>query len=133
MKNNLMKIMYYIQIAWSVFIAIGAYYGAFLMFYDKTGSALSVESLLPSLQVLPLSDLLFQNFIFSGISLLIVNGLSNTAAASLAGMMCGIILMLWVCIQFIIFGWNNMSALFFVFGLLQMINGLILFIKTNKR
>lgn len=35
------------------------------------------------IQYFPFSDILFQNYIFSGISLLIVNGLSNLLAAYL--------------------------------------------------
>lgn len=42
-----------------------------------------MDTLLPYFSVLPFSDILFQNYIFSGISLLIVNGISNLIASYL--------------------------------------------------
>ena len=40
-------------------------------------------SMLPYFQVLPFADILFQNYLFPGIALLIVNGLTNLVAALL--------------------------------------------------
>lgn len=50
------------------------------MFIDPTGELLNMQELLPYFEVLPFSDILFKNYIFSGISLLIVNGISNLTA-----------------------------------------------------
>jgi len=71
--------------------------------------------------------------VFSGISLLIVNGLTNLTAAVLllrrkhAGVVLGgffgITLMLWICIQFWLFPTNVMSTLYFFFGLAQALTG----------
>lgn len=94
-----------------------------------------MDTVLPYFNVLPFSDILFQNYIFSGISLLIVNGLSNLLAAYLIikdkkigfilGTIFGITLMLWITIQFIILPTNFLSISYFIIGFLQFIIGLI--------
>lgn len=94
-----------------------------------------MDTLLPYFSVLPFSDILFQNYIFSGISLLIVNGISNLIASYLIikdkkigfilGTIFGITLMVWITIQFIILPSNFLSISYFIIGLLQFIIGLI--------
>lgn len=115
-----------ILLLWTLFIGLGAVYGSSLMFIDPSGSLLHMDSLLPYFQVLPFSKYLFQDYLFSGFALLIVNGLSNLTAAYLLiknkrtgiilGMIFGVTLMLWICIQFIIFPFNMMSTSYFIFG-----------------
>lgn len=105
------------------------------MFIDPTGKLLHMDTLLPYFSVLPFSDILFQNYIFSGISLLIVNGISNLIASYLIikdkkigfilGTIFGITLMVWITIQFIILPSNFLSISYFIIGLLQFIIGLI--------
>lgn len=68
---------------WCIFIGICAVYGSVCMFIDPTGELLNMQELLPYFEVLPFSDILFKNYIFSGISLLIVNGISNLTASYL--------------------------------------------------
>lgn len=115
-----------ILLLWTLFIGLGAVYGSSLMFIDPSGSLLHMDSLLPYFQVLPFSKYLFQDYLFSGFALLIVNGLSNLTAAYLLiknkrtgiilGMIFGATLMLWICIQFIIFPFNMMPTSYFIFG-----------------
>ena len=105
------------------------------MLVAPDGSALGMQAMLPYFQVLPFAEYLYQDFIFSGIALLIVNGITNLIAAGLlfakkkAGILCGglfgITLMLWICIQFVIFPMNFMSTIYFIFGLLQAITGYV--------
>lgn len=105
------------------------------MFIDPTGGLLNMQELLPYFEVLPFSNILFKNYIFSGISLLIVNGISNLTASYLLfkdkkigiilGTVFGFTLMLWITIQFIIFPFNMLSTTFFIIGLLQLIIGYI--------
>ena len=100
-------------IFWTFFIGLGAVAGAAAMLIDPSGRALGMDAMLPYFQVLPFAGVLFQNFIFSGWALLIVNGLSNLTAACLLlakkkagvvlGGVFGVTLMLWICIQFYIF------------------------------
>lgn len=127
------KILHIVQLFWTLFIGIGAYFGAFMMFYDTSGKNWGMDAMLPYFQVLPFANVLFQNFIFPGIALLVLIGITNTIAfvllvrknryGNVAGMICGLILMAWICIQFFIFEKNIMSAIYFVFGILQVLTG----------
>lgn len=97
-----------ILIFWCLFIGIGAVAGAIGMLVDPTGKAMEMDKMLPYFQVLPLSNILFQNYIFPGISLLIVNGITNIVTSILLiknkkigitlGGVFGVTLMLWITI-----------------------------------
>ena len=120
-------------IFWTLFIGIGAVAGAVVMLTDPSGRLMGMDAMLPYFQVLPFADVLFRDFVFSGIALLIVNGLTNLTAAFLLfakkrvgvilGGVFGVTLMLWICIQFYIFPLNFMSTAYFVFGAAQAITG----------
>ena len=120
-------------IFWTLFIGIGAVAGAVGMLVDPSGKSMGMDAMLPYFQVLPLADILFRDFVFSGLALLIVNGLTNLTAAGLLlrrkragqilGGLFGVTLMLWICIQFYIFPLNFMSTIYFIFGLCQAITG----------
>ena len=104
---------------------------------------IGMDGMLPFFQVLPLSGILFQNFLFPGIALLAVNGIPNFISfyllkkrkpyGSVTGMCCGILLMGWICIQFYIFPLNFMSSIYFVFGLLEAVTGYLLFLKEKNK
>ena len=118
---------------WTIFIGIGAVAGASAMLIDPSGGLMGVDAMLPYFQKLPFAEIVFQDFVFSGISLLIVNGISNLTAAGLLiankrigavlGGVFGITLMLWICIQFYMFPLNFMSTAYFIFGFIQAITG----------
>ena len=124
-----------ILIFWTLFIGVGAVAGGVSMILDPSGTALGMDAMLPFFQKLPLSEVLFRDFLFSGFALLIVNGLTNLTAAVLLlrrrrcgillGMIFGVTLMLWICIQFYMFPLNFMSTAFFLFGLCQAVTGWI--------
>ena len=67
---------------WTLFIGVGAVGGALCMLLDPSGHTLGMDAMLPYFQVLPLADVLFQDFTFSGWALLVVNGLTNLTAPS---------------------------------------------------
>ena len=127
-----------ILLFWCLFIGIGALLGGIAMLIDPTGKLIKMDEMLLYFQVLPFSNMLFQNFVFSGISLLIVNGFSNLTAAYLLiknkqsgiilGTIFGFTLMLWITIQFIIFPMNVLSTSYFIFGLMQLIIGYITYV-----
>lgn len=129
-------------IFWTLFIGVGAVVGSTAMFIDPSGKILRMDTLLPYFKVLPFSDTLFQNYIFSGFMLLIINGISNLISAILllmkkrigiiAGMIFGITLMLWIVIQFIIFPFNFLSTSYFIFGLFQFITGYICYVGYEQ-
>jgi hypothetical protein len=133
MEMKIFKKTRSISIFWSLFIGIGALGGSLMMFIEPTGKIWDMYLMLPCFQKLPCADIFFQNFIFPGIALLIVNGITNFISfvliyknhrfAALSAMFCGIILMLWITIQFYIFELNVMSTLYFIFGLLQFWTG----------
>lgn len=118
---------------WTVFIGIGAVAGASAMLIDPSGGLMGMDAMLPYFQKLPFAEIVFQDYVFSGISLLIVNGISNLTAAALLiankrigavlGGVFGITLMLWICIQFYMFPLNFMSTAYFIFGFIQAITG----------
>lgn len=68
---------------WVLFIGLGAVAGAAGMLADPTGRAMGMDAMLPFFQVFPFADVLFRSFTFSGIALLLVNGLPNLLAAGL--------------------------------------------------
>jgi len=118
-----------ISIFWSLFIGVGALWGGLLMLIDPSGKLLKMDIILPFFQKLPFADIFFQNFLFPAIALLVTNGLSNFISfilllknhryAALSAMICGMILMLWIMVQFIVFPFNLLSTLYFIFGALQ--------------
>lgn len=120
-------------IFWTLFVGIGAVAGAMGMISDPSGKAMGMDSMLPYFQRLPFADILFKDLQFSGIALLIVNGLPNLTATVLLlrnkksgivlGGVFGVTLMLWICIQFYMFPLNFMSTIYFIFGLLQAVTG----------
>lgn len=127
------KIAKRMLIFWCLFIGIGAIGGSLCFLIKSDGSIMGMDKMLPYFQVLPFSKYLFQNYIFSGIALLIVNGLTNILASVLLiknkrsgivlGTIFGFTLMLWIVIQFIIFPFNFMSTIYFIFGICQLITG----------
>lgn len=121
-----------------IFIGVGAIFGSICMFIDPTGKILGMDTVLPYFKVLPLSNILFNNYIFSGISLLIVNGITNLISfyyliknkkiGIILGTIFGITLKLWITIQFIILPNNLLSISFFILGFIQFIVGYICYV-----
>ncbi len=136
------KIARCVLLSWTLFIGLGAVAGAMGMLIDPTGKALGMDAMLPYFQVLPFADVLFQSFTFSGIALLIVNGLTNLTAAVLIlcrkssgiilGGIFGITLMLWICIQLYMFPLNFMSTIYFIFGICQASTGYAAFVFSKQ-
>lgn len=125
----------YALIFWTLFIGVGAVAGATGMMSAPDGSALGMQGMLPYFQVLPFASVLFRDFLFPGIALLVVNGVTNLVAAGFLfakkkagiylGGIFGVTLMLWIIIQFVIFPANFMSTIYFFFGLFHAITGYI--------
>ena len=127
---------------WTAFISIGAFVGGICMLIKPDGSLLHMETMLPYFEVLPFSELLFQDYIFSGIALIIVNGLTNLLAFILIlmkkrigyilGTIFGFTLILWIIIQFVIFPLNALDIAYFIFGCLQLICGYAALVSYNQ-
>ena len=122
-------------IFWTLFIGLGAVVGAVSMFLAPDGSILHMQNMLPYFQVLPFAEALFRDYVFSGVALLICNGLTNLTAAALLlrkrrlgmllGGVFGVTLMLWIGIQFVIFPLNALDILYFAFGICQAVTGYV--------
>ena len=137
-----LKIFKNILLFWCFFIGLGALWGGIAMLIKPDGSILQMQDLLPYFQVLPFADVVFQDYVFPGIMLILVNGVSNITAAILIlrnkkigfilGTVFGFTLMLWIIIQFIIFPSNFLSNAYFVFGVLQLITGYAALVFYNQ-
>ena len=126
----------------TLFIAVGAVAGAVMMWTDPTGMGWGGEPMLDLLRAkMPWADILFGNFIPSGFALLAVNGLPQVLAALMlfknhrkacrAYLACGIILMLWIVLEWYIWGFVALSNIFFVLGLAEAVAA-VCYIKRSR-
>lgn len=139
MKKKVCKCL---AIFWSLFVGIGALVGGICMLIEPDGSIMQMQWLLPYFQVLPFADKLFADYVFSGIMLIIVNGITNAVAfvfllkkEKVGGVLCcvfGFTLMLWIIIQFVIFPPNAMDIIFFLIGFAQCITGYACFVYCSQ-
>jgi hypothetical protein len=124
-----------IILCFTLFVGVGAVAGSIMFFADPINGFLMPGVLDSMRQKLPFGDILFKNLIFAGISLLIVNGLTNLAASYLIikdkrvgyilGSIFGITLMAWIGIQFYVFAptvWP-VDIVFFLIGFFQFVFG----------
>ena len=120
----------------TLFIGIGAVMGAVMMWIDPSGAKWGMEPLLEMLRAkMPWPDVFFKNFIPSGFVLLFLNGFTQFVAAFLlfkkyplaywAVLACGIILMLWIVLEWWVWGFNFMSNIYFVFGLVEAVAAVV--------
>ncbi len=138
MKKSRYNTAHNFLIFWTMFIGIGAVWGATCMLIDPTGKLLQMETMLPYFKKLPFADIFFRDYTFSGIALLTVNGITNLTAAILLirnknlgvvlGGVLGVTIMLWICIQFYMFPSNPLSISYFTFGVAQAVTGYITYI-----
>lgn len=114
----------------TIFIAVGAVGGAVMMWTDPTGVSWGGEPMLDLLRAkMPWPDIFFKNFVPSGFALLAVNGLTQLLAAVMlfkkhplaywAVLACGVILMLWIVLEWYIWGFVALSNIYFVLGLIE--------------
>ena len=62
-----------ILLFFTLFVGIGAFVGGICMLIKPDGSILRMENMLPYFEILPFSEVLFQDYIFSGIMLIFVD------------------------------------------------------------
>jgi hypothetical protein len=112
---------------WTLLIGVGAGVGTAMMW--SAPDLFGMTPLLGYMQDLMLADVFFTGFFFPGLFLLLVNGATQLFAALLiirrsrmapvTVICCGLILIGWILIQFLVFPTNPLSITFFVFGLLE--------------
>ena len=114
----------------TLFIAVGAVGGAVMMWMDPTGVSWGGEHMLEILRAkMPWPEVFFRDFIPSGFALLAVNGLPQLLAALMlfkkhpwayrVTLACGIILMLWIVLEWYVWGFVALSNIYFVLGLIE--------------
>lgn len=119
-------------IAFTLFIAVGAVGGAIMMWVDPSGNGWGGAPMLDLLRAkMPWPDIFFKDFKPSGYVLLAVNGLPQLLAAVMlikkhplaywCVLACGIVLMLWIVLEWWVWGFNSVSNLYFAFGLLEVL------------
>jgi hypothetical protein len=127
----------------TLFIGIGAVAGAVMMWIDPTGQMWGGEPLLEMLRAkMPWPDVFFKNFIPSGFVLLFLNGITQIVAAYLlfkkhrlaqhAVLACGIILMLWIVLEWWMWGFNVVCNIYFMLGLVETITAVIMLYQTRN-
>ena len=127
----------------TLFIAVGAVGGAVMMWVDPTGLSWGGEPMLDLLRAkMPWPDFFFKNFIPSGFALLVVNGLPQLLAALMlfkkhpwaywACLACGIILMLWIALEWYVWGFVALSNIYFVLGLIESIAAWIMIHRPSS-
>ena len=120
----------------TLIIGIGAVGGAVMMWADPSGVSWGGEPMLDLLRAkMPWPDVFFKDFIPSGFALLAVNGIPQLIAAILlfknhrlaypAVLVCGIILMLWIVVEWWAWGFNALSNIYFILGLVEVIAAII--------
>ena len=128
----------------TLFIAIGAVGGAVMMWIDPSGNGWGGAPMLDLLRAkMPWPNVFFKDFIQSGFVLLTVNGLPQFAAAAmlikkhrlayLAVLGCGIILMLWIVLEWWVWGFNPVSNIYFVFGLVEAAAAIFMMSMSRER
>ena len=128
----------------TLFIAVGAVGGAVMMWMDPSGISWGGEPMLNILRAkMPWPDIFFKDFIPSGFALLAVNGLTQLLAALMlfkkhrlaywACLACGIILMLWIVLEWHVWGFVALSNVFFVLGLTEVVAAIFLIKKAGHQ
>lgn len=128
----------------TLFVAVGAIGGAVMMWMDPSGVSWGGEAMLDLMRAkMPWPELFFRDFVPSGYVLLAVNGLPQLLAAVMlfkghrlanwATLVCGILLMIWIALEWWIWGFVALSNVFFVLGLLEAVLAAILLKKDSSR
>ena len=132
---------------WTLFIGLGAVLGWALMWFVPGGAGL--DATLPYLRRLPLADTLFTSLFWPGLFLLVINGATQLVAAGLiwrrhrlapvAALVCGVFLLGWIGVQFVIFSLgdgklsgNPADVLYTVFGLAEIVMA-VLWMRDRRR
>lgn len=137
-----LKIFKVLLLILTIFVGVGAVFGGVCMLIEPDGRLVFLDTMLPYFQVLPFAEVLFQDYVFSGIMLILINGVTNLVATVLIlknkrsgyalGTVFGITLMLWISIQFVIFPFFAIDLVYFIIGALQVIIGYVALVSYNQ-
>jgi len=112
---------------WTLFIGIGAVGGALGIWIIP--DTMGIYLMLPSMQGLPFAGFFFSGPVWPGVFLLLLNGVTQLGTAALilrrhrlapyASLACGLILIGWISLQFVIFELNPVTTIYGGFALAQ--------------
>lgn len=127
--------------ALSFFIGLGALVFGPLMMIFPVNTPLGLSELLPAMKNFPFQEIFFQDLFWSGLALLLCNGVCNTISVvqfirkkpsfiwwTIAA---SFLLMLW-CITEMIFLPNAMAVLYLILAIIQLVLSIRIRIKSNK-
>jgi len=119
-----------------IFIGIGAVGGGLVLLLDPSGQGMGF-----SVELLANSP--FRNYLIPGLFLFAVNGIGNFTCgflsikkhryAGYAGMLFGLIMMVWILVQVSIIGWVSwLQPIFLSLGALELVLGLLLHMELAR-
>jgi len=125
---------------WTLFIGLGAVGGAVTMWIAP--DLMGVPGLLSFMQVLPFPDIFFTSSLWPGLFLFVINGVTQIITAVLilrrskhapvATIVCGVILVGWIILQFVIFPTNPFSITYFFFGLAEVAMAVLWTVRPSR-
>lgn len=132
------------MIVLTLFIAVGAVGGAVMMWIDPSGNGWGGAPMLDLLRAkMPWQEVFFNDFTPSGFVLLAVNGLPQFAAALMlikkhrwaypAVFACGVMLMLWIVLEWWVWGFNPISNIYFMFGFAEAAAAIFMMSMSRER
>lgn len=138
-----MSVLRKLMLFWAYFIVLGAVVGAAMFFIDPSGITWGMNPILQILKTeLPIFEPLFENFIASGIVLFVVIGLPNLISIILthknsrysiiSNAISGWMLIGWILFEFYIWGYELLSVIYMVFGVIQLTTAIITYAQKEK-
>lgn len=130
------------QLVLAYFVSISAIGGFVMMITDPEGVNTGTRPLIDMMATaFPFASCLFVSLVPSAFALLTVNGLTNAVSIALlhahsryapvAVLLCGCILILWTAVELYAWGFNPLSLIYGIIGVLQMLGSKAL--RSSKR
>jgi uncharacterized membrane protein len=112
-----------------------------LMFLAPDGSLMGMQSLIPVMQTWPAAEIFFQDLFWSGVALMLVNGIPNLVCAILllrrqkwqygVGAFCGVLLILWTVWE-CVFMPNPVTTVYLVMGIVQTVAAVYCLVQPTE-
>lgn len=129
-------------IFWTILVGISALGGSVCLLIDPSGRSTGLDGALLLLQRLPDADRLFRNLVFSGLAMLVMDGIPNLTAAVLLirrrwmgvliGAWMGPVLMLWSGLQYLALPGDLLARAYFAIGALQGFTGFLAWVFARQ-
>jgi len=124
---------------WTLFIGVGAVAGALGIWLIP--DTMGIRAMLPSMQGLPFAGFFFSTPVWPGVFLFVLIGLTHLGTAALilrhhrlapyGALVCGLILLGWIALQFVIFELNPITTVYGVFAVTQTVMA-VLWLRSRR-